>query len=1007
MVYGDCAATTRLVLFSGVKAQEEFMVLFCSGFRPNPIRHLRHLRMVFLGGTAMAWLAASVSLGAEAAEAKPSAPTPATESAQPAVPGEKDMPASPAPADNRPPPPADAPAKRPALAGVPPIAKEASRLRFNFRFQPWREVLDWFAQQAGLSLVSDNVPPGTFNYTDDREYTPAEAIDLLNSVLLTKGYTLIRRGRMLMVINLEDGIPPNLVPTVAVDELDQRGEFELVSVLFNLERMSTDEAELELKKFVGPQGAVVAVPATRQVLVTETAGRLRAIRQVLDRIERPTGTAAGQVRIFDLRQSNPQSVLDVLRQLLDIPADRFATGDGSIHFTLDGSSQRLVVSGKPEKLSRVEEILQAIDVHEVTEPAAGRSNEATQLEVYPITAADADSVLRVIQTLLSGIPDVRLAIDPKTGSMIAMARPSQQAVIRATLDQLQRESRQVEVITLTRLDPQSAVASITKLFPADAGAAAPQIDADTTSRQLLIRATPAQLQQIRTLLEKMGEPSVDKNGMMATGNIRTVPLTGRGARSALEKIQDLWPTVRKNKIRVVSPSSAIPSVRAGQEGSAIEQLLELMQRGRPSRSDPATTPSEAPADKPKPAAPARDKSASAGKIPVRFASQTTAKPAEESSATGELAPIIVVPGPGGVVIASEDVEALNQFEQLFKTLASGLSTSGPEMTVFYLKYAKATVMAETLSQILSGASSSSDGGSGGGMPMGGPMGGPPGGPEAAMASALLNIGGSVTTSGNVKITADSRLNALVVQAVPADLDTIEQLLKVLDQKESPEEIPAAAKPRIIPVQNLPAASLADIIRQLYADRMITANTSVQSQFGGGPFGGPMGMAMMMAAGRSGSRRSGRGSQQEDETQKLSVGVDTRANSLIVLAPDPLFEEVRQLVEHLDADALKSNQRMEVVTLKRTNLTAVQQALTAMLGENAQTSSSATPSSGYSGSGRGMMQGGFGGFPMGGFGPPGGFGPGDMSSGGGFGSRRSRSSGESSGTPSSRSGGRGR
>jgi len=221
-----------------------------------------------------------------------------------------------------------------------------------------------------------------------------------------------------------------------------------VIVLFDLERMTTDEAEAELKKVVGPQGSVVPIPTTRQILVTETAGRLRTIRKMLDRVERPTGSAAGEVRLFDLRQSNPQSVLDVLRQLLDIPPEKFAVSDGSIHFTLDGSSQRLVVSGKPEKLSRVEEILRAINVHEASEPVTGRVNESPQLEVYAITAADAESVLKVLQTLLSGIPDVRLAIDPKTGNLIAMARPSQQATIRATLDQLQRESRQVEVITL-------------------------------------------------------------------------------------------------------------------------------------------------------------------------------------------------------------------------------------------------------------------------------------------------------------------------------------------------------------------------------------------------------------------------------------------------------------------------------------------------------------------------------------------------------------------------------
>ncbi len=41
-------------------------------------------------------------------------------------------------------------------------------------------------------MIMDNPPPGTFNYTDERTFTPAQAIDLLNGVLLTKGYTLVR-----------------------------------------------------------------------------------------------------------------------------------------------------------------------------------------------------------------------------------------------------------------------------------------------------------------------------------------------------------------------------------------------------------------------------------------------------------------------------------------------------------------------------------------------------------------------------------------------------------------------------------------------------------------------------------------------------------------------------------------------------------------------------------------------------------------------------------------------
>ncbi len=87
----------------------------------------------------------------------------------------------------------------------------------------------------------ESPPSGTFNYTDTRAYTPAEALDVLNGVLLTKGYSLVRHGRMLVVVNLEDGIPPNLVPDVPLAELDDHGEFELIRVLFPVWNMSRNK----------------------------------------------------------------------------------------------------------------------------------------------------------------------------------------------------------------------------------------------------------------------------------------------------------------------------------------------------------------------------------------------------------------------------------------------------------------------------------------------------------------------------------------------------------------------------------------------------------------------------------------------------------------------------------------------------------------------------------------------------------------------------------------------
>ncbi|MFN9750049.1 MAG: hypothetical protein ACK57U_01535, partial [Planctomycetota bacterium] len=98
---------------------------------------------------------------------------------------------------------------------------ELRKLQFNFGSQNWEDVLRWFAKQADLSLVMSSAPSGSFNYTDTNQYTPSQAINLLNSILLTKGYTLVRRDKLLILVEVSGGIPDEILPRVTVAELEK------------------------------------------------------------------------------------------------------------------------------------------------------------------------------------------------------------------------------------------------------------------------------------------------------------------------------------------------------------------------------------------------------------------------------------------------------------------------------------------------------------------------------------------------------------------------------------------------------------------------------------------------------------------------------------------------------------------------------------------------------------------------------------------------------------------
>ncbi len=168
-----------------------------------------------------------------------------------------------------------------------PAIDDDGKLRFAFNKQPWSDALEWYAKHAGLSLLVEDPIPGTFTFRDTKAYTVAESLDLFNAVLVARGYALLRRDRFLMVVNIEDGIPSELAPRVEISELDKRGKFEFVSVMFPLGGRDAEKTRDEILPLLSKGARVAILPQTRKLLVTERAGVMRSIRKVIESIDDP------------------------------------------------------------------------------------------------------------------------------------------------------------------------------------------------------------------------------------------------------------------------------------------------------------------------------------------------------------------------------------------------------------------------------------------------------------------------------------------------------------------------------------------------------------------------------------------------------------------------------------------------------------------------------------------------------------------------------------------------
>ncbi|MDZ4688330.1 MAG: secretin N-terminal domain-containing protein [Planctomycetaceae bacterium] len=221
------------------------------------------------------WEKRKVEVAAQAAAAggaTPGAPTPA---ASTAVSRRQALPNEPVPEG------ADVMASFKPTGDGPAIHRpgEDAILVFNFRYAPWTEVLELFADAAGLTLDLNDVPQGTFNYyTDSRPYTATQALDIINGYLLPKGYIVIRRDRFLTCFNLDDPLPPNVIPLISPSELPHRGKNELLSVLVPLEAgYEADKVVGEIRDLLGPYGKASSLKNTNSLVIQDMGANLSRI----------------------------------------------------------------------------------------------------------------------------------------------------------------------------------------------------------------------------------------------------------------------------------------------------------------------------------------------------------------------------------------------------------------------------------------------------------------------------------------------------------------------------------------------------------------------------------------------------------------------------------------------------------------------------------------------------------------------------------------------------------
>jgi type II secretory pathway component GspD/PulD (secretin) len=842
---------------------------------------------------------------------------------------------------------------------------EAGMVSFQFRGQSWPDVIDWLGEISNQSVDWQELPGDYVNLSTQREYSVAECRDLLNRLLLARGYTLLDHDGFLMVVKCE-GISAGLVPRVAREELTKRQPHEFVRVMLPLDWMLAEEAAKELEPLLSKNGKLFPLKTTNRLEAMDAVANLSQIDSLLreeqsDNLEEPR-----LVREFVLVHARADEVREQLQQFLGLSSDTTSmramtpqqmaqqqrmmqmqmqqmqqqqrqsgktptpptkSKEDPVRLMINARRNSLLVQAPPDKMAVIENAIRLIDV-------PGNEPQSLQgllgrMRTYRLSQLDPEKLATTLQELGCLEPTTRLEVDEDNRAIIAYASPADHFTIQSTVEKLDGSARSVEVIPLKRMPADEVAGTIEYLMNGAEKENSSRrsydyyspfgyrsrssrqesndsfrVDADIVNNRLLVRANDVELEEVLNILAKLGEVTQPGGSGSLTRVLDITP--GEDTDQFLKELEQGWKLLGPNPL--VVPKSSNPNT-----------------------ADAPSTTESSPATEDAPAAPAEENEPSASRQPLQSRMFRTALypstqrdgPANDFVQSDDEPPIMVtIGGDGRVVLASQDPQALDLLEEL----AARIAPRQKDYKVFKLEHAPAGWVVFNLQDFFEDEDAADDR------------------RNNRMMSYIFGFSSSgsrdeprrLSQRRPLKFISDIDTNTILVQgADEQQLQTIAELIELYDVPE-PAESQSTRVTKLFPIKYSQASVVAETVKDAYRDLLSDNDKALQQGRSGNqnqqrPYSGMTIMNMGFGDENTQSPRTS-----VRFKGKLSIGVDDVTNTLVVSTEgEALMAVVEGMITALDERA-KPVSEVRVLTLQsNTDGSRIQQALSKVLSQQGQ------------------------------------------------------------------------
>ncbi|MEM6363615.1 MAG: secretin N-terminal domain-containing protein [Planctomycetota bacterium] len=817
------------------------------------------------------------------------------------------------------------------------------KVAFQFRDQGWTDLVAWLADIIGQPIDWQTLPGDSVNLVSPKRLNIDETIDLFNRHLLSRGFTMLQLDGGITIAEIES-VDPGMVTRMSTDELDRVSDHTFARVMLDAGWLSAEKLAEELKAMLSPAGKLTPLATTNRLEAMDVVVNLRSIARLLDQ-ERDAASREALAPEFRLRHISAEEAKKLLEEFLGVANEkaapmgrelmqmmqRMAQQNGGkmppqkkepeISIVANVRQNSVLVRAPVDRVAIAAEFIKRIDVPGQT--IASLSDPSSRVDVFRLVSLDPDKLISIVMDMNVLEPGTRIQTDKDNQAVIVSGSMADRFIVRSLIERLDGGKRRFEVLQLRRLGAAEVAESISFLMgdDADEDNNPPRryfyidsrneekkekdkfrVAANVRYRQVLLWANENEMQEVRSLLIKLGElpPPGGSEERMRIIEASATPETLQ----YLRRIKQQWERMSSNELKLPSesdfngmPLNEIEAYPATDSDDASQ--LDPLQDEPNERSSPATKSEMTQFDRPN-----LDSSAPNASPWTQIGEQSLVRtqvgdsdvPVTKRSAAPKPAIEISVDASGNLILRSDDTAALDRLEGLM----SDFSPPRRAYEVFEVKHASVVLIAFDLQDYFQQDDDEDDDSD----------------------DVYRWIFGHSTQDddepsglsrvGELKFLPNSDTGTLVVTgATRSQLRTIGDLIKLWDVPE-PVNPRSSRFTKLVPVQYGRAEKIAETIKDAYRDLLSSNDRVFQSA-------DPNRERSNRSVG-SGFEEAG-GDQNGGESDfafngKLSLGVDEVGNTLLVSAQgESLLDLIIAMIEKLD-EAARPGGDIEVLPMTK-------------------------------------------------------------------------------------------